>query len=97
MMVRVHPLDETLRISDQLTNRCGISKPALESEDEAGSKISDSVLPSLHHNQEVIQNGVDTPALRSMFRDCSFSRDERVSDLNMKMHNLTLKTYADIV
>jgi hypothetical protein len=92
----LHPLNETLRISDELTNRCGIWKPALESEDEEHSTISDFVSHSLHHNQEVMQNGVDRPTLRRMFRDCSFPRDERVSDLNMKMFNFTMRTYADI-
>ena len=91
-----HPVQETLRISDEMTLRCGLAEAPSRSDAHAPSRIEQFVSKSLHHNQEVIEKGVDMDRLRVMFKHCSFPRTKNNHRGNRNMYNLAMSVYADI-
>jgi hypothetical protein len=91
-----NPVNEIVRISSELAEKCGLSTPPSPRDDEFGEKVDEFVSASLHHYQEVIEQGIHKGTLLEMFRDCSFPRTLPTTDGNMEIYHIAMKVHADL-
>jgi hypothetical protein len=93
-----NPSSEALRITQELTTRCGLPLPV--SRPDLEEKINNFVSASLHHNKKGLQEEADSETIREMFRDCSFKRIQKTKQMDeeskMEMYKIALQVYSDL-